>query len=167
MTKQLSNKTSTEVEATENEHHGRPVADPDVLPDGRARARHLGMVSSGSARGFPIAADLRRADGQTLPDDTVLAFQYEAPGMDQPQVVTFKLDHIRPFNALSLNEQQDEEYIDRTKVQLKNTDQALAEGRCPSSPSGTSTTCTFPSCRWTRSMVAVGFLINRNAVRVV
>jgi hypothetical protein len=129
MTKQLSNATSY-ADETQNV--------PDVLspiltftPDDGLLLVIRGMVSAGTERGFPLYMDLRDSNGDPLPEDTRVVFQYKSPSMDDPQTVTHPLDHIRPWNALSLNEQQDEEFIDRTKVELKNTDTALAQGEVP------------------------------------
>jgi len=129
MTKQLSNATSYAEERTNV---------PDVLspilvfqPTDGLMLEIQGMVSAGTERGFPVYMDLRDSNGDPLPEDTTVKFQYKAPGMDDAKTVTHPLDHIRPWNALTLNEQQDEEYIDRLKVELKGTDNALAEGEVP------------------------------------
>ena len=132
MTKQLSNQSSNKVVATE-ETNVTGVMSPILTfsPEDGLRLVLQGMVESGSARGFPIYADLNQGDGSDMPEDTELAVQYERPEMDQPQTVTFTLDHIRPWNSLTLEQQQDEETIDRVKVELKNTDSALAKGVMP------------------------------------
>lgn len=129
MTKQLSNATSY---ATE-EQNVTGVLSPILrfTPDDGLMLVIRGMVTAGDERGFPLYMDLRDSNDDPLPEDTRVVFQYKAPSMDDPQTVTHPLDHIRPWNALTLNEQQDEEYIDRTKVELKNTDSALAQGEIP------------------------------------
>lgn len=129
MTKQLSNQTSYATEKTNVTGVLSPIL--TFAPGDGLTLIIRGMVSAGSERGFPIYADLNQADGSDMPEDTELVVQYKAPGMDDPRTVTHPLDHIRPFNALTLNEQQDEEYIDRVKLLLKNTDQALADGEIP------------------------------------
>lgn len=129
MTKQLSNAT-TYADETQNV--------PDVLspiltfqPSDGLMLVIRGMVSTGDERGFPIYFDLRDSNDNKLPEDTRLAFQYKAPSMDDPQTVTHPLDHIRPWNALTLEQQQDAEYIDQVKTILKNTDTALQQGEIP------------------------------------
>lgn len=132
MTKQLSNQSSRKVVATERTNI-TGVMSPILTfsPEDGLKAVIRGMVAAGNERGFPLFLDLNQADGSDMPEDTELAIQYEAPEMDQPQTVTHPIDHIRPWNALTLNEQQDEEYIDRTKVELKNTESSLKKGEVP------------------------------------
>ena len=132
MTKQLSNQTSRDIAATEKTNVTGVMSPALTFTPNDGLALVLkGLVASGQERGIPIFMDLRDSNGDPLPEDTEIAFQYEAPRMDQPQTVTHPIDHIRPWNSLTLNEQQDEEYIDRTKIELKNTEEALAEGETP------------------------------------
>jgi hypothetical protein len=131
MSKQLSNATSFATEETNIKGTMSPIL--RIEPDDGLKLIIRGMVSTGSERGFPFFADLRDSADDPLPEDTQVAFRYRSPEMDldQAQTVTHPLDHIRPWNALTLNEQQDEEFIDRVKVELKNTDSALARGEIP------------------------------------
>jgi len=129
MTKQLSNATSYADERQNVPDVMSPIL--TFTPEDGLMLVIRGMVSAGSERGFPIYMDLRDSNGDPLPEDTQLAFKYKAPGMDDAQTVTHPLDHIRPWTALSLEQQQDEEYIDRVKTILKNTDVALQRGEVP------------------------------------
>jgi hypothetical protein len=129
MTKQLSNATSYATEETNVTGVLSPIL--RFEPDDGLQLIIRGMVSAGTERGFPLYMDLRDSNGDPLPEDTRVVFKYKSPSMDDAQTVTHPLDHIRPWTALTLNEQQDEEFIDRTKVELKNTDAALQEGRIP------------------------------------
>jgi hypothetical protein len=69
--------------------------------------------------GVPIYAILKDSNGDFLPLDTDMALRYESPQMDQPQVVSFKYQNIRPYRTLSLKDQQDAEYRDRIRHELK------------------------------------------------
>ncbi|SEN04440.1 hypothetical protein SAMN05216388_1001233 [Halorientalis persicus] len=129
MTKQLSNATTYADERQNVPDVMSPIL--SFTPDDGLMLVIRGMVSAGSERGFPIYMDLRDTNGDPLPEDTRLAFKYKAPGMDDAQTVTHPLDHIRPWNALTLEEQQDAEYIDQVKTILKNTDTALQQGEIP------------------------------------
>ena len=129
MTKQLSNATSYATERTNVTGVMSPIL--TFQPDDGLMLVIRGMVSAGEERGFPVYADLRDSNDDPLPEDTELSFRYKSPQMDAAQTVTHPIDHIRPWNSLTLNEQQDDEFIDRTKIELKNTDQALAQGEIP------------------------------------
>lgn len=130
--KQLSNITQRKVTATERTNV------PDVLspilefePDDGIGLIIRGMVATGEADGFPIYADLRDSNGDPLPVDTSLAFQYERPSDDDRTTVTHVQDNIRVFNSLSINEQQNAEHIDQVKQVLKNTEAAQENGETP------------------------------------
>lgn len=129
MTKQLSNASEYATEETNVTDVLSPIL--RFQPTDGLMLIIRGMVSAGSEQGFPIYFDLRDSNGDPLPEDTMLAFRYKAPKMDDPRTITHPLDHIRVWNDLSLNQQQDDEYIDRVKTILKNTDAALAEGEIP------------------------------------
>lgn len=132
MTKQLSNQSSKKVVATEKTNV-TGVMSPILgfSPEDGLKLVVQGMVATGDEHGFPVFLDLNQSDGSDMPEDTELAFQYDAPEFDQPRTVTHPIDHIRPWNSLSLNEQQDEEYIDRVKVEFKNTESSLKKGEIP------------------------------------
>ncbi|UWG46580.1 VP7/VP16-like Major capsid protein [Halanaeroarchaeum sp. HSR-CO] len=130
MTKQISNAHEYADERTNVTGQMTPIL--GVSPDEGLALIIRGMVAAGSDRGIPIFADLQDSNGDPLPEDTEIALRYDAPGLDQPQVVSFIWDHIRPYRSLSINEQMDEDkYLDQTKHVLKNTDQALRKGEVP------------------------------------
>ena len=129
MTKQLSNAHEYATEETNTTGVLSPIL--TISPEDGVGLEILGMIAKGKERGFPIYGQFKDGSDDFLPEDTTFAVQYEAPGMDDARTVTHPLDHIRPYNALTLNEQQDEEKIDAVKHVLKNTDQALQEGEVP------------------------------------
>lgn len=130
MTKQISNAHEYATEETNVTGQMTPIL--GVSPDQGLTLIFRGMVAAGSDKGIPIYADLQDSNGDPLPEDTEIALRYDAPGLDQPEVVSFPWDHIRPYRSLTINEQMDEDkYLDRTKHVLKNTDQALERGEVP------------------------------------
>lgn len=76
-------------------------------------------VPMGSAVGVPIYADLRDTNGDPLPLDTEVALQYQRPTDDDWQTVSMKWRNIQNYNSRTISEQQNEEYIDRAKHELK------------------------------------------------
>jgi len=70
--------------------------------------------------GIPIFAELQDSNGNDLPQDTRIALEYEAPTDDNPSTVSEPKENIRVYRSLSVKEQQNEEYIDRTKHVLKD-----------------------------------------------
>ena len=90
-----------------------------------------GMVDQGEERGVPIYLDLRDANDNQLPTPTSVGLQFEQPGADDRTTVSHKLSNIRPYNSLTLNEQQNPDHIDRVKHVLKGTKQALEKGKMP------------------------------------
>lgn len=71
--------------------------------------------------GIPIIADLRDGANDPLPEDTRVAVEFERPNDDNPTVVSIPFEDIRPYNTLSISDQQNEEYIDRIKHRLKGS----------------------------------------------
>jgi len=69
--------------------------------------------------GIPIIADLRDGNDDPLPEDTQMAVEFERPNDDDATVVSIPFEDIRPYNTLSISDQQNEEYIDRVKHRLK------------------------------------------------
>jgi len=76
-------------------------------------------ISNMGGAGFPVQMKLRDSNGDPLPLDTEVYVRWDAPHLDQPQVVSYKLSNIGTFRRLSIKEQQNEEYRDRTRVELK------------------------------------------------
>ena len=77
--------------------------------------------SVGGKRGIPIYAELKDSNGNDLPLDTVVAIRWDAPHLDQPKIVSYKLDNIRQYRTLSIKEQQSEDYRERTRQELKGS----------------------------------------------
>jgi len=118
MTETLSNLGTRQVEATEKTN---VVDQPtSVLGFSPIDGMVLDISNMGGA-GFPIQTKLRDANGDPLPLDTEVTFRWDAPHLDQPQVVSYKLSNIGTFRRLSIKEQQNEEYRDRTRVELKGS----------------------------------------------
>jgi len=69
--------------------------------------------------GIPVYAELQDSNGNDLPADTTVGLAFEQPGDDDFTVVSETLDNIRPYRALSIQQQQNEEYVDRVKHVLK------------------------------------------------
>jgi len=116
MSETLSNLGTRQVEATEQQNvanQATPILSFSPI-DGMAI-----KISNMGGRGFPIQMKLRDANGDPLPLDTIVTFRWDAPHLDQPQVVSYKLSNIGTFRRLSIKEQQNEEYRDRTRIELK------------------------------------------------
>lgn len=131
MTKQLSNFSDIATEMT-----NVPAADElspilKISPEEGLALLIKGMVETGSAKGVPIYADLRDSNDDQLPTDTSIALQYKQKGSDDRQTVSHVQDHIRSYNTLDVDAQQNEENIDAVKHVLKGTEEALDEGVMP------------------------------------
>lgn len=98
--------------------------------DGRAIVID-GMVANGEDKGFPLFGTLMAQDGSEMPLDTLLAFQFESPGDDDPRTITHPYSNIRPYRTLDVDQQTSTEYVDAVKHVIKGTEQALAEGEMP------------------------------------
>jgi hypothetical protein len=77
--------------------------------------------SSSGGVGIPIYAKLMDSNGDDLPLDTELVLRYDAPHLDQPKVVSHKLSNLRVYRGLSIKEQQNADYRDRTRIELKGS----------------------------------------------
>lgn len=69
--------------------------------------------------GIPIYLDLKDGNGDDLPLDTTLTLRFDAPHLDQTQVVAYSLSNIRQYVNLSIKDQQNADYRDRTRISLK------------------------------------------------
>lgn len=78
-------------------------------------------VARGSESGIPIYAELKDSNGDDLPQDTTIALRYKAPTDDDPQTVSEPKTNIRTYQTLDLKDQQNEEYIDGVKHELKGS----------------------------------------------
>jgi len=68
--------------------------------------------------GIPMYGVLKDSNGNDLPLDTELVLRWDAPGKTQPDVVSEKLENIRPWRTLSLTKQQNTDYEDQTRINL-------------------------------------------------
>jgi len=120
MTKQLSNIANEATERTNTTGVMTPILEfqPD---DGLMWVIKNAVERGQQARGFPIFAKLQDSSGNDLPADTKMAVQFETPNDDNPQTVSEPKTNIRPYQSLSIQDQQNEEYIDRLKHVLKGS----------------------------------------------
>ena len=70
-------------------------------------------------RGVPVFAEFFDSNGDPLPKGTEVKITFEGPADDDRQTVSVPRKNIRPYNGLSIQDQQNEEYIDRVKHVLK------------------------------------------------
>lgn len=131
MTKQLSNFSdiATEIQNVPASDELSPIL--KISPEEGLGLLIRGMVETGSAKGIPIYADLRDANGNQLPTKTSIALQFKPKGSDDRQTVSHVQDHIRSYNTLSVDAQQNKENIDAVKHVLKGTEDALENGQMP------------------------------------
>lgn len=129
MTKQLSNISDEATERTNVVDVMSPIL--EFQPDDGLGLVILGMVAQGDENGFPVYLDLRDANDDPLPVDTSVSFQYKAPSADDRTTVTDVHDHIRSYNSLTIDEQQNVENIDQVKHVLKGTEELLEKGETP------------------------------------
>lgn len=125
----LSN-ISEEVTETQNVA-GQMTPIMEISPQDGTLISIAGMVNRGREKGVPLFAELFNSSGDPLPADTDVAIMYERPDMDQAVIVSEVMEDIRSYLDLSIQDQQNEDYVDRTKHVLKGTDEALANGRVP------------------------------------
>lgn len=114
----LSNIHSYATERT-NSTTGDPSPILEFSPDDGLMLTVLNQAARGSAPGIPVYAKLRDASGDPLPIGTSLRLEYEAPTDEQRNTVSEVKDNIQPFNNLSIQEQQDEEFVDAVKIPLR------------------------------------------------
>jgi hypothetical protein len=84
--------------------------------------RIAAAVAKGSDVGIPVFADLRDSNDDPLPQDTDASLQFERPTDDDRTTVTDPFRNIRPYNDLSVKNQQNEEYIDQIKHVLRGNE---------------------------------------------
>lgn len=117
MSKQLSNISTIATEETNTTGELTPIL--VVNPKDGTKIVLQGNVPRGTAPGIPIFAKLKNAAGDDLPQDTKVVLRYKRPRMDDYRTVSHPKDHIRPYQSLSIQDQQNEEYIDSVKHELK------------------------------------------------
>lgn len=120
MPETLSNLGTKKVDATqENNVTGQMTSILAFSPNDGLEMEVDAIV--GGQSGIPIYAQLQNTAGDDLPLDTELTIRFDAPILDQPQVVAFTLGNIRQYRNLSIKEQQNEDYRDRTRIELKGS----------------------------------------------
>lgn len=112
----LSNQGADKVDATERTNAVDQLT--SILDFSPIDGMVLEISNLGGA-GFPLALDLEDSNGDDLPQDTKVVIRYDAPHLDQPRVVSETLSNIQTYRTLSIKEQQNEEYIDQTRISLK------------------------------------------------
>jgi hypothetical protein len=118
MGENLDNTGSQKVDATENQNTTGEWS-PIVSWEPKAGLKILLENMAEGKGGVPIYAEFQDSGGSDLPRDTEIRIQWDTPSNDQPQVVSEVRRDIRPWRTLSLTEQQDSDYRDRTRLELK------------------------------------------------
>lgn len=90
----------------------------EFQPDDGLALRIANMVARGAERGVPIYAKLQDSGGNDLPLGTSLRWEFEGPGDDERRKVSSVRDNIQPYRNLTIQDQQDEDYVDATKIVL-------------------------------------------------
>jgi len=114
MSETLSNLGTEKVEAAEETNV--PGQMTDILAFSPIDGIHLTLHNRGG--GIPFQLDLRDANDDPLPLDTKLEIVYDAPHLQRPQTVSETLGNIGTYNRLSIKEQQNEDYIEQTRIAL-------------------------------------------------
>lgn len=116
MPETLSNLGTSKVSATEETNvTGQMTPILTLSPDDGLQM----IIDNQGGRGVPVYASLQDSGGNDLPLDTNLTLRWNANHLDQAQVVAFTLDNIRQYRTLSIKDQQNEEYRERTRIRLK------------------------------------------------
>ena len=76
------------------------------------------LTLSNNGGGIPFQMDLRDANDDPLPLDTNLEIVYDAPHLQRPQTVSESLANIGTYNRLSISQQQNEDYVEQTRISL-------------------------------------------------
>ena len=97
---------------------GDPSPILEISPDDGLFLTLLNRATRGSAPGVPIYGKFYDSNGDPLPIGTSLRFEYERPSDEQRNTVSEVRDNIQPFNNLTVQEQQDEEFVDAVKIPL-------------------------------------------------
>ena len=114
MTETLSNLGTEKVDTVEKTNV--PGQMTDILAFQPIDGIHPTLHNRGG--GIPFQMDLRDANDDPLPLDTKLEIVYDAPHLKRPQTVSETLANIGTYNRLSIKEQQNEDYIEQTRIGL-------------------------------------------------
>lgn len=117
MGKQINNQSDVATEETNIVDTTDPIL--AIEPDDGTVLIISANVSRGTEPGIPIIADLKDSNGDPLPQDTEMVLQFEGPTDDSEYAVSLRKDSIRAYNTLDIKDQQNEEYVDRIKHELK------------------------------------------------
>ena len=109
----------SEVATEQNNTTGVMTPILEVSPRDGTQLIIQSFVNRGEEAGVPIYADLEDGAGDDLPTNTEMAIQFERPADENPQTVSVSKDNIRPYNALSISEQQNTDFVDRVKHELR------------------------------------------------
>lgn len=117
--KSLSNISSQATERTNTTGEMTPIL--EINPDrGTVIALLNNAVERGEqATGVPVFADLKSGAATDLPADTRMQIEFEGPNDQTRRAVSEAKENIRAYRALTVTQQQNEEYIDRVKHVLK------------------------------------------------
>jgi len=100
---------------------GTPSPILEFTPDDGLMLELLNRAARGTAQGIPVYGKLRDSNGDPLPLGTSLRFEYEQPSDEQRNRVSEVRDNIQPYNNLSIQQQQDEEFVDSVKIPLRGS----------------------------------------------
>lgn len=114
MSETLSNLGTPKVDATEKTNV--PGQMTNILEFQPIDGMVLTLLNRGG--GIPFQMDLRDANGDPLPLDTEVEIVYDAPHLQRPQTVSESLANIGTYNRLSIKEQQNEDYVEQTRISL-------------------------------------------------
>ena len=114
MAETLSNLGTEKVEA--DQQTNVPGQMTDILAFSPIDGIHLTLLNRGG--GIPFQMDLRDGNDDPLPLDTTLEIVYDAPHLQRPQTVSETLGNIGTYNRLSIKEQQNEDYVEQTRIEL-------------------------------------------------
>ena len=114
MSETLSNLGTPKVDATEKTNV--PGQMTNILEFQPIDGMLLELFNRGG--GIPFQMDLRDANDDPLPLDTNVEIVYEAPHLQRPQTVSEQLANIGTYNRLSIKEQQNEDYVEQTRISL-------------------------------------------------
>lgn len=106
-----------------------PIA--KVSPSRGLFLRFMNRVSKGDESGLPLFMDLRDANGDPLPNNTVIVLQATVAGSDDRFIISEKLGNISFYNSNDITTQQDTDNIDGSKIELQAPDAARQSGSVP------------------------------------
>lgn len=89
-----------------------------VSPDRGNAIRVINQVSRGDAIGVPVYMDLNDSNGDDLPTDTALQWEYSPSNTQTRYKISRKLSNISHYNNNTISEQTDVDRIDTFKQVL-------------------------------------------------